>query len=141
MFHLRSWVSLTQPHKINFWGEGCPPLIYTILVLSLVNVELGVFPILFKHFNSSQYMYQSCSRSFLIFTILPPFMFKLTRNIECKPNYNIFNKISNIKMVLVHSVMNLHWGSSHRPRHGIILLVTYGESKNQTHPSQSPLLD
>ena len=31
--------------KASLWGEGYPPLVYFIFVLSLANVGLGLFPI------------------------------------------------------------------------------------------------
>jgi hypothetical protein len=35
---LRFVLSLTQPHKISLYGEGCPPLITTIQTILLCNV-------------------------------------------------------------------------------------------------------
>ena len=37
-------MSLTQPQKTSSWGEGCPPLIYSIFVLSLSQFGTWAIP-------------------------------------------------------------------------------------------------
>ena len=43
--------------KVNSWDEGCPPLIYSILTLSLADVGLGFF-IIRQHWNLARFWFK-----------------------------------------------------------------------------------
>jgi hypothetical protein len=45
---------------------------------------------------------------------------------------------SEVHEAVFFSVMNLYMGSIHKPRPGRKFLTTYGESKKETRPWQSP---